>query len=172
MNYALICLGLYGVFFLRFSISLLKNYLRARRIGLPIVVNPFDQLTVPWLIFSPMLQKTAAKWLPASIYRLIQSGINGHDFIEGWSQYRHLGSSTYIYVTSHYIDIICANPEFLEQAWTWKSGFELDHMAVSGYSSVLWYSILVLMPPRTSLSSRPQSFHCMPPSNPLRASWL
>jgi hypothetical protein len=134
MSYLSVFLGLYGLFLLSSVTSLLRNYLKARRTGLPIVINPFNQINLLWMIFAPMFQKTAARLLPLSIYRLIRPGIIGYDFVEGWNLYKDLGSSTYVYVTSSTVDVQCANPEFLEQVWGWRTGFCLDPIGKSGYS--------------------------------------
>lgn len=134
MNYVFVFASLYGLFLLSFATSLMKNYLKARRTGLPIVVNPFDQVAILWLILAPMFQKMAARWMPHSLYSLIRSGIVGYDFIEGWSLYKDLSSPTYAYVTSSQIHVRSASPEFLEQVWGWKTGFIMDPMATSAYT--------------------------------------
>jgi hypothetical protein len=131
MVYTLVFFTICGLFLLSCAASLLKNYLKACRTGLPIVINPFNQINLLWLIFAPMFQEIAARWLPFSIYRLIRPGIIGYDFIEGWNLYKDSSSSTYAYVTSSDVDIHCADPEFLDQVWGWKAGYSVEDIAKS-----------------------------------------
>lgn len=60
--------------------SLYKNYLSARKTGLPIVICPVNPYHPLWLIFSVPLRPLFEKYLPAWIYRRLNLAIYGFEF--------------------------------------------------------------------------------------------
>ncbi|KAF2136195.1 uncharacterized protein K452DRAFT_280347 [Aplosporella prunicola CBS 121167] len=70
------------VFAFRCIYNLIRNFIRARSIKLPIVLVPVDQSQLLWLLLSPFNRHRLQRILPASIWRRVALTIFGWEFHE------------------------------------------------------------------------------------------
>ena len=60
--------------------SLLRNYLAARKLGVPIYVLPWNTHNPIWMILSVPVRPYAEKYLPASWYAAVRLAVYGFEF--------------------------------------------------------------------------------------------
>ena len=80
MSWLSILLALYSVWILSTLYHLFKNYLSARKTGLPIIIFPLNNYSLLWLVSSVPLRPLYEKYLPASIYERINLATYGWEF--------------------------------------------------------------------------------------------
>lgn len=88
------------VLFLWSLITLAQNYLRLRRLGLPILLSPFGRLNPFWIITQPYL-KPLFTWLsnlggPFAIFNFIHYSTNGWFFFSRYTLHLRYGPVFYI----------------------------------------------------------------------------
>lgn len=110
MTWITILLSLYSLWVASNVWQLLKNYLSARKTGLPIIIFPLNNYHPIWMILSVPLRPLFEKHLPASIYERIDLATYGFEFRLKESIFKKYGPA-FILVTSGSNELSLIDPE-------------------------------------------------------------
>jgi hypothetical protein len=131
MAWLTILLGLYLFWVASTLYSLFRNYLSARKTGLPLVILPFNHYNPVWMILSvPIIRPLAEKLLPGWMYEPIDLSTYGWEFRLGYSIFEKYGPA-FILVSGSANELsvigeLCDLPKYMlgdrMPAWTsWRA---------------------------------------------------
>ncbi|GAB7331920.1 hypothetical protein MBLNU13_g03844t1 [Cladosporium sp. NU13] len=116
MSSLLTIIGCLLAFYLaRFPYNLARNYVAARKLGLPIIIVPIDQHHLIWMLISVPLRPVFKKYLPESIYERLSLVTYGWEFHHGLEVFHKHGKpgndKTFFLVTCGAAEISTRDPE-------------------------------------------------------------
>ncbi|OAP63844.1 hypothetical protein AYL99_03071 [Fonsecaea erecta] len=110
MSWIAVLVTLYGLWVASTLWNLFKNYLSARKTGLPIVVFPFNNYHPIWMILSVPLRPFFERFLPAWVYRPINLATYGFEFRDKTALFEK-GSPAFVLVTAGSNELSLMDPE-------------------------------------------------------------
>lgn len=66
----------------KLAYTFIQNLVEARKLGLPVVIVPVDQVQLLWLLLAPLNRERIPRWLPDRLWRRVSLVIFGWEFHE------------------------------------------------------------------------------------------
>lgn len=110
MTFLFLILLLLSAFVAHNSYKLISNYVKARKIGLPLVIVPIDPNSIPWMIISVPLRPVFRRFLPPFIFDRLQMTSYGWEHHAKYQPFEKWGPS-FILVTCGSNELWTADPE-------------------------------------------------------------
>lgn len=115
---ALVALAVIWLF--SYGYSLFRNFIDARKSGLPYIFVPWDQNSFVWMVLSVPLQPILEKKLPTWVYDRLSLTIFGHEFREKLKSYELYAapqgnSQTYVLLTPGRYEVSTRDPEVVTE---------------------------------------------------------
>ncbi|KAK4243505.1 cytochrome P450 [Corynascus novoguineensis] len=66
----------------KLAYTFIQNLVEARKLGLPVVIVPVDQVQLLWLLLAPLNRERIRRWLPDRLWRRVSLVIFGWEFHE------------------------------------------------------------------------------------------
>ncbi|EXJ74386.1 uncharacterized protein A1O5_02682 [Cladophialophora psammophila CBS 110553] len=114
MSWISILLTLYGLWVASTLWNLFKNYLSARKTGLPIIVFPLNNYHPIWMIFSVPLRPLFERVLPGWVYEPINLATYGFEFRSKNALFKKCGPA-FILVTAGSNELSLMDPELASE---------------------------------------------------------
>ncbi|KAK0305678.1 hypothetical protein LTR82_016686 [Friedmanniomyces endolithicus] len=112
-SFLTIALALATAYLSTFIYSFLRNLLAARKSGFPLLLIPWDQNHLLWMVLCVPLRPHLQKWLPKPLWDRLALSIYGFEFHEGtrpFEQYLH-GQKSYMHVGMGKSEFWTSDPE-------------------------------------------------------------
>ncbi|TLS26232.1 hypothetical protein PpBr36_05045 [Pyricularia pennisetigena] len=102
--------------------SLMRNYIAARALALPLIIHPFNPDSVTFALLSESLHAIFVRILPSSAYEYIEPSFIGWEFHNKGAIHQRLGPA-FVIVTSGINRLVCSDPALSSTFMTRRRDF-------------------------------------------------